>query len=57
MLEMFHVDLLMVINSSDNPATTMVERMGRAFRTEYYLTQTKEEQTKYFKSKKNQKGL
>ncbi|PON52572.1 hypothetical protein PanWU01x14_208240, partial [Parasponia andersonii] len=56
MLEMFHPELAAVIDSGDNPPTTIAECVGKVLIAEYRLAQAKEERQKYFKSKKNQRG-
>ncbi|PON46318.1 hypothetical protein PanWU01x14_252650, partial [Parasponia andersonii] len=53
---MFRPELAVVVDSGNNPPTTIVECIGRALRVEYDLAQAKEEQQKYFESKKNQCG-
>ncbi|KAL5540684.1 hypothetical protein UlMin_043336 [Ulmus minor] len=56
MLEMFRPELAVVIDSGDNPPTTVAECIDRALRAEYRLTQAKEERNRIFEARKNQKG-
>ncbi|KAL5545187.1 hypothetical protein UlMin_008971 [Ulmus minor] len=56
MLEMFRPELAVVIDSVDNPPTTVAECVDRALRAEYRLAQAKEERNRIFKARKNQKG-
>ncbi|KAL5539055.1 hypothetical protein UlMin_044547 [Ulmus minor] len=56
MLEMFRPELAVVIDSGDNPPTTVAECVDRALRAEYRLAQAKEERNRIFEARKNQKG-
>ncbi|KAL5565158.1 hypothetical protein UlMin_028322 [Ulmus minor] len=56
MLEMFCPELAVVIDSGDNPPTTVAECVDRALRAEYRLAQAKEERNRIFEARKNQKG-
>ncbi|KAL5556113.1 hypothetical protein UlMin_038349 [Ulmus minor] len=56
MLEMFRLELAVVIDSGDNPPTTVAECVDRALRAEYRLAQAKEERNRIFEARKNQKG-
>ncbi|KAL5578375.1 hypothetical protein UlMin_020074 [Ulmus minor] len=56
MLEMFRPELAVVIDSGDNPPTTVAECVDRALRAEYRLAQAKEERNQIFEARKNQKG-
>ncbi|KAL5551368.1 hypothetical protein UlMin_001544 [Ulmus minor] len=56
MLEIFRPELAVVIDSGDNPPTTVAECVDRALRAEYRLAQAKEERNRIFEARKNQKG-
>ncbi|KAL5539945.1 hypothetical protein UlMin_046279 [Ulmus minor] len=56
MLEMFRPELVVVIDSGDNPPTTVAECVDRALRAKYRLAQAKEERNRIFEARKNQKG-
>ena len=51
MLEMFRPELAVVIDSGDNPPTTVAECVDRALRAEYRLAQAKEERNRIFEAR------
>ncbi|GMN57118.1 hypothetical protein TIFTF001_026231 [Ficus carica] len=48
MLDMFHREIAVVIDSGEKPPTTVTECVKRALRAEYRLAQAKQERAKFF---------
>ncbi|GMN22042.1 hypothetical protein TIFTF001_040161 [Ficus carica] len=56
MLDMFHPEITLVIDSGERSPTTIAECVERALRAEYRLAQAKQERAKFFEKKKKNKS-
>ena len=56
LLEVLRPELTVLIESGENPPTTMADCVSRALRAEHRVNQSKEEQTKFYEAKRAQKG-
>ncbi|GMN64787.1 hypothetical protein TIFTF001_033878 [Ficus carica] len=54
MLDMFHPEIAVIIDSGEKPPTTVAECVERALRAEYRLAQAKQERAKFFEEKKKE---
>ena len=55
MMDMFWPNIALAIESGGSPPTTVARCIERVVRIQYRMTQLKEEMTKYYEAKKNQR--